>query len=149
MKLKVLTNSDSDFELASRSARTVKALRLLQIRSAYYSDKDRYGIIKEQCLTGWIKKEEETEGMVSFEIEAPELGADAFRDEVAKLLFPDADIENNLENIDYEIVEEGLQVFLNFIEPRHKQQIDISTLLRASRNVQTANTGPETATEGP
>ena len=150
MNYKVLISSEAGFELANRSGYVIKDLRLLQLRSAYYSDADRYGISKEQCIDEWIEEEEIGEDSVRFKMKAPDMGADHFREEVARLLFPSAGIsDENAGDIDHEVVEEGLSAFLNFIEPRHRQALDISSLLRASRRVEIPSTAQEinTATE--
>lgn len=148
MKYKILTNSDDVYELADRSGRTVKALRLLQVRSTYYTVQNRYAIAKEQCLNDWIEKEEVIEDTISFEMADTDLSVDNFRDEVAKLLFPSAEIAKNIDFIDYGEVEEGLDAFLNFIEPRHKKQNALSTFLNASQAALIENTSQGTARDG-
>jgi len=146
MKYKVLANQEEAYELAKCTARTVKALRLLQASSAYYTDLERYAISKEQCLKGFITKEERTEESINFEITEPELSTDNFRDEVAKLLFPSAPVSDNMDEIDYSEVEEGLNAFLNFIEPRHRRQKALLASLRNSLTAPVGNIGAETQT---
>lgn len=144
-EFKVLVDNDKHYPLAKRSAAVVLALRELQVTSAYYSDVERYSLAKQYKFAGVIENEKEEDGSIKFDIQEPELGAAEFYTAVAKLLFPSAQIsEENAGSIDLEQVEEGLQAFLNFIEPRRHRQIDLQALLSASRASQTANIGAET-----
>lgn len=139
------------YPLAARTAGRVKALRLLQVSSAYYSDRDRYGLAKEMLLADWITNEEEdTErGVLRFEIREPEISADEFRVRVAALLFPDAPVDANPDAVDLEQVEAALAAFLGFIEPRHRRQqtsLPWQEIYRAAMN---GNTVPSEATPTP
>lgn len=120
-KFKII-EGHTPYPLAARTAGRVKQLRLLQVFAAYYNDRDRYGLAKEFCIPGVITSETEEEGSISFEIEEPTMGSDEFRDHVAALLFPEAPVQENADSINYDAVEDALDVFLGFIEPRHRKQ---------------------------
>lgn len=131
-KFRIIAGDETSYDLAPRTGGNVKALKKLQLSSAYYDDTDRYGLAKETCSSEWIEKEEDKgEGKVAFVMKEPTLGVDAFRDDVAALLFPSAPVSANVDNIDYEQVEEALEVFMGFTEPKHRKLSALSSLLTA------------------
>lgn len=130
------------YPLAARTSRRVKKLRELQVSSAYYSERDRYGIAKEMCMDAWIVSETEDadNGTVTFDMKAPEIGADEFRDKVAALLFPEAPVEDHADDINYDAVEDALEAFLGFIEPRHRRRAASLPWQTLFQSAQTSNT---------
>ena len=131
--------------LAPRTVGRVKALRALQVWSAYYSDRDRYAIAKEQVMPNVIisESEDDERKTISFEIEEPTIGTDAFRLQVAALLFPEAPVAECADDVDLQVAEEALETFLGFIEPRHRKQVASSALQAIFRAVATSDIKPQ------
>jgi hypothetical protein len=131
--------------LAARTVSRIKLLRSLQVRSAYYSDRERYGIAKEQCMQGVIlsETEDKEKGTISFEIEEPDLGADEFLGNVAAVLFPDADVASHIQDIDLQAAAEALETFLGFIAPRQRMQGASSALQAIFRAAATSGTNQQ------
>lgn len=132
--------------LADRSARNVRRLRKLQVRTGYYADQERRSICEEMGWEDkwlqWPEDEEEAAEVDPEELplKEPDLPAFEFKAEAAKVLFPTVDIEDREDYLDYEVVEEALQDFLSRIARPQMSLKDLQTLLAASQNGATTRT---------
>jgi hypothetical protein len=115
-----VVGSEQQYSLAPRSAKNVRALRELQVKTSFYSDRERYELMKEMLWTDrYEEKERETEEgteIATFEIDDPELSSLDFLDRVAELLFPRAEFEADMSNVDYEVIQEALADFTRRFE---------------------------------
>lgn len=110
------TDSDKTFSLAMRSAANVRTLRNLQVRTTFYSDRERYAYLKEMLWLDDVEEEEieeDGEKRVRFTIPDPDINSLDFLDEVAQLLFPRAPFTDTMSNVDYEVIQEALSDFLS------------------------------------
>lgn len=121
-------DSEDAYSLAPRSAKRVRRLRELQVQSSFYSDRERYQFMKEMLWDDRYEEEEietdDGETAMRFEIPDPEINSLAFLDRVAELLFPRADFDEEMGNVDYEVVQEALADFTRRIG-RKRSGLDV------------------------
>lgn len=121
-------DSEERYSLAPRSAKRVRQLRELQVQSSFYSDRERYEFMKEMLWNDRYEEEEiegeDGETMMRFEIPDPEINSLTFLDRVAELLFPRAEFDDEMGNVDYETVQEALADFTRRIG-RKRSGLDV------------------------
>ena len=137
---RILDDMDSEYPLASPVAKTVRALRRLQVKAAYYDDAERYAILKEMLWLDDVEEEEHDDGTVTFTVPDPELSSLDFLDQAAALLFPTAPVEEHADHIDYEKVQQALGNFTSAFERQRSGLSDLSNLQALSRMADTETT---------
>jgi hypothetical protein len=100
------------YPLADRSARVVKALRKLQVDTTFYTIQERYNLIKEMMWDKeWVKSQEEKDANITFELVPASMNPIDFIEKVSVVLFPDAPVEENSDEIDHEVAIQALEDF--------------------------------------